>query len=460
MEKNAKPEILYVDNHLLVVVKPPMLPVQADASGDEDLLSLLKAYIKEKYDKPGAVYLGLVHRLDRPVGGVMVFARTSKAAGRLCAQFQGRGVEKRYAALVTGTPRPHAMLSDFILRGEDNGSRLCSSDTPGAKSARLHYQRIGEAQGLSLLDIELGTGRHHQIRAQLSGHGLPIWGDQRYNPEARPGQPIALFAYALSFDHPTKGERMRFTALPEVSAFAPFAPALRLLAEGIGLVYEDENLLVLNKPAGLETTSASTENPDTMETRLARVYPQVYPVHRLDVNTTGLILFAKTAIARDSLEQAIRARQIRKFYRCTVKGRPEPPEALLHAWCTKAEARVLVLDAPLSGAQEMRTAYQVLKNEGDASELMVELLTGRTHQIRAHLAHIGHPILGDDRYGDRDWNREKKASLPRLCAVQLILDFPSGSPLAYLQGKSFSITPPWEPYEDSVPTRAATPTIC
>ena len=173
--------VLYEDNHLLVVEKPVNIPVQADASGDVDLLTLAKAYIKEKYAKPGEVYLGLVHRLDRPVGGVLVFARTSKAAARLSAAFSGhRGVTKRYCALVSGTPRAEEKLEGCILRDERTGdARLVPSGTPGAKPAALSYRLAGQQNGLSLLDIDLFTGRHHQIRVQLAGNNTPIWGDQR-----------------------------------------------------------------------------------------------------------------------------------------------------------------------------------------------------------------------------------------------------------------------------------------
>lgn len=153
--------VLYEDNHLLVVEKPPNLPVQADSSGDADLLTRAKAYIGKKYNKPGAVYLGLVHRLDRPVGGVLVLARTSKAAARLCAAFAGhRGVAKRYCALVCGAPRAEAKLEGWIARDEATGdARLTAPHAPGAKPASLSYRLVAQAGDLSLLDINLYTGR-------------------------------------------------------------------------------------------------------------------------------------------------------------------------------------------------------------------------------------------------------------------------------------------------------------
>ena len=173
--------ILYEDNHLLVVEKPVNLPVQADSSGDEDLLTLLKAYLRARYDKPGEAYLGLVHRLDRPVGGVMAFAKTSKAAARLTAQFHSHEAKKRYAAIVAGHPKPQESLTDWLYKDEATfSSRVVPAGTPGAKEARLRYALIGQAQETALLDIELDTGRPHQIRVQLIHAGYPVYGDQRY----------------------------------------------------------------------------------------------------------------------------------------------------------------------------------------------------------------------------------------------------------------------------------------
>ena len=194
-------KILYEDNHIIVVVKPVNVPVQADETGDPDLLSAVKAYIKEKYNKPGEVYCGLVHRLDRPVGGVMVFARTSKAASRLMPQFAEKnrsGAKKRYMAVTCGTAPEKGELHDQILRIEaDHSSIVVPEGTEGAKAASLCFETASMKKGLSLLDIELHTGRHHQIRVQLSHAGYPIWGDQRYNENAVVGQQIALFAYSL-----------------------------------------------------------------------------------------------------------------------------------------------------------------------------------------------------------------------------------------------------------------------
>lgn len=203
--------ILFEDNHLLVVEKPRNLPVQKDASGDIDFQTMLKGYLKEKYNKPGNVYLGIVHRLDRPVGGVMVFAKTSKAAARLTLQFKNGETIKKYYAVVHGLPAVSATLEDHLLKGDKNFSRVVNEKTTGAKYAQLHYNLLEQNDELSLLDIKLDTGRAHQIRIQLSSRQMPIWGDMRYGRMER-GH-IALFAYSLSIVHPISKEPMHF-ALP------------------------------------------------------------------------------------------------------------------------------------------------------------------------------------------------------------------------------------------------------
>ena len=206
--------VVYEDNHLLVVVKPPNMPTQADASGDPDLHSTMKAYIAEKYQKPGAVYLGLVHRLDRPVGGLVVLARTSKAADRLSAQVREKTLARQYVAAVQGSAPAQRELTDWLLKDErTNTVRAVAPGTPGAKDAMLRYACCGGAGGLSLLRVKLYTGRSHQIRVQLSHSGLPIWGDARYGG-GRPGEQIALWGAHLGLVHPTKKEEMHFDALP------------------------------------------------------------------------------------------------------------------------------------------------------------------------------------------------------------------------------------------------------
>ena len=210
--------ILYEDNHLLVVEKPVNVPVQADVTGDDDLLSMCRRYIKAAYNKPGEAFLALVHRLDRPVGGVMVFARTSKAAARLTAQFKGRTAKKRYAAVVVGCPPAEKRLVDFLLKDErTHSSAVVPEGTDGAKRAELCYRKLAACGDRALLDIELFTGRPHQIRVQLSHAGLPIWGDARYGG-GKPGEQIALWGAHLGLIHPTKKEEMRFDALPPMDA--------------------------------------------------------------------------------------------------------------------------------------------------------------------------------------------------------------------------------------------------
>ena len=318
------PHILYEDNHLLVVEKHPNIPVQADSSGDEDLLSILKAYIKQKYNKPGDVYLGLCHRLDRPVGGVMVFARTSKAAERLTAQFASRQAHKRYAAVAEGNPPAEAELDDSIRETDSvRRAEVLFAPAPDAKPARLSFQTLGRAEGYALLDIDLRTGRKHQIRAQLAAHGWPIRYDQRYNPRPAPGQ-IALWAYALSFEHPTKKERMEFVSLPQGEAFRPFAAqitALQLYAY-CAAVYADDNLLVVAKRAGVETAAADA-GEESLEARLTPCFGRVFPVHRLDANTEGLLLFARNEEAERALLISLKEGRVEKYYHALVAGRME-----------------------------------------------------------------------------------------------------------------------------------------
>ncbi len=206
--------ILYLDNHLLGVVKPCNMPVQADDSRDLDLLTALKGYIGEKFQKPGAVYLGLVHRLDRPVGGVMVFARTSKAAERLSRDFAGHDLEKRYLAVLQGEMTGARELDDYLVKDGKTGMvRVCSPEEPGAKRARLITTPIAARNGTTLVDVALLTGRAHQIRVQHRQAGFPLWGDARYG-DGRPGQQIALWAYRLTVTHPTLKTPVALCALP------------------------------------------------------------------------------------------------------------------------------------------------------------------------------------------------------------------------------------------------------
>jgi 23S rRNA pseudouridine1911/1915/1917 synthase len=205
--------VLYLDNHLLAVEKPPNMPTQADESRDIDLLSACKRYVAEKFQKPGEAYLGLVHRLDRPAGGAMVFARTSKAASRLSAAFSGHDIEKIYLAVVRGEIGAPGALRDFLVKGGDGMVRVADENAPGAKEARLSYRPLACKDGLTLAQVSLETGRSHQIRVQFSNAGFPLWGDSRYGGGA-PSQQLALWSHRLAVPHPTRPERLTFTSDP------------------------------------------------------------------------------------------------------------------------------------------------------------------------------------------------------------------------------------------------------
>lgn len=187
--------ILYEDNHLLLVQKPVNVPVQGDHTGDDDLLSMLKRDLKVRYQKPGNVYLGLVHRLDRPVGGVMVFAKTSKAASRLSDAVRQRAIKRGYLAVVRGAPpQEQGVLEHYLVKdSRENKVYAVPPQHKNAKKAVLQYKTIARRKNLSLLYVELHTGRPHQIRVQLSSVGCPLYGDQKYGQGLnRPGQQIAL----------------------------------------------------------------------------------------------------------------------------------------------------------------------------------------------------------------------------------------------------------------------------
>lgn len=216
MNENLK--VIYEDNHILVVEKPPNIPSQSDKTNDIDMLTICKKYIKEKYNKPGNVYLGLVHRLDRPVGGIMIFAKTSKAASRLSNQVREKIFKKKYLAVVDGKPENKTgILEDYLYKDERNNiSKVVNKDKKNAKYAKLEYELIvyDEVKNLSLLSINLYTGRHHQIRVQLSNFGHSIFGDQKYGTRGK-GKQIALWAYELEIEHPITKEKMTYKDLPE-----------------------------------------------------------------------------------------------------------------------------------------------------------------------------------------------------------------------------------------------------
>ena len=216
-------KILYEDNHIIVVVKEPGIPTQEDKTGDKDMLTIVKEYIKVKYNKPGNVYLGLVHRLDRMVGGVMVFAKTSKAASRISEYIRQKNVKKRYLAVVNGTlpvSDQKVELRNYLVKNERlNMSRVVDSTTKGSKEAVLEYKVLKNftynGKDYSLVDIDLHTGRHHQIRLQFAHIGHPLYGDIKYGQKVnKVGQNLALFSYYLSFFHPTKDEYLEFEFKP------------------------------------------------------------------------------------------------------------------------------------------------------------------------------------------------------------------------------------------------------
>ena len=209
MEKLPKINIIYEDNHLLVVEKPINIPVCEDESKNLDLLSILKQYIKEKYNKPGNVYLGLVHRLDRPVGGIMVFAKTSKAASRLSNQVREKKLAKTYYAVVENPLKQKDTLKDYLIKNEKTNTSKTTTKDKG-KEAILNYETIKTKDNLNLIKINLITGRSHQIRVQFSSRNNPLYGDQKYNKNAIPNTNIALFAKILEFEHPTTKEKLFF----------------------------------------------------------------------------------------------------------------------------------------------------------------------------------------------------------------------------------------------------------
>ena len=201
--------ILHEDNHVIVVLKPQNVPCCPDESADDNLLDCVKRYIKKKYDKAGNAFVGLVHRLDRPTGGVMVFAKTSKAASRLSEQMKNGGFEKRYLAVLCGCPsKKKATLENYLRKNSVNNTvYVCTQTEEGAKFASLDYEIKNESSGLSLAEINLHTGRFSSINC-------PVYGDMRYGGEKAVKGRLALWAFSLRFTHPVTGEKLRFMAEP------------------------------------------------------------------------------------------------------------------------------------------------------------------------------------------------------------------------------------------------------
>ena len=212
-------EVVYEDNHIIIVNKQSGEIVQGDKTGDRPLSDIVKDYIKEKYQKPGAVFLGVVHRLDRPVSGLVVFARTSKALTRLNKMFAEGEVHKTYWALVKNAPQEtEATLTHWLVRNEkQNKSYAYATEKPNAKKAILKYRLIGKSDNYSLLEVQLMTGRHHQIRCQLAAMGCPIKGDLKYGaPRSNHDGSISLLSRRIEFIHPVSKERITAEApLPD-----------------------------------------------------------------------------------------------------------------------------------------------------------------------------------------------------------------------------------------------------
>lgn len=209
--------IAYEDNHIIVVVKPQNIPSQEDETKDVDMLNVVKEYIKVKYEKKGEAYVGLVHRLDRPTGGLMVFAKTSKAAARLTESIQSGDMEKKYLCITCGVPvNKKATLVNYLRKNADkNIVEVVHMSTKDAKKAELDYEVLDSLQDYGLVKISLNTGRSHQIRVQLSNIGYPLYGDKKYGGRKETlKNNLALWATELSFTHPTLKQRMKFIAYP------------------------------------------------------------------------------------------------------------------------------------------------------------------------------------------------------------------------------------------------------
>lgn len=244
--------ILHEDNSVLVVVKPQNIPSQADKSGDLDLLTLLKQYVKEKYNKPGEVYLGLVHRLDRPTGGVMVFARNSKSAERLSKQIVDGDMVKQYLTTVVGRPTDSkGTLVNYLKKNAlTNNVYVATFGDHNAKRAELSYETLQSDEQTSLIKVQLGTGRSHQIRVQFAAIGCPVYGDVRYGGDTvcKRGTNLALWAYRLEFNHPVSKERMVFVAYPpETDPWTRFDVAKHIEVFADGSYDDDDGIPLITK---------------------------------------------------------------------------------------------------------------------------------------------------------------------------------------------------------------------
>lgn len=221
--------VLYEDNHIIIVNKAPSEIVQADKTGDKPLSEVVKEYLKVKYNKPGNVFCGVTHRLDRPTSGVVVFAKTGKALSRLNEMFKNNEIDKTYWAIVKKLPeKTEATLTHYLIKNErTNKSTAYDVEKPNTKKSVLHYKLIGQSQNYNLLEVDLETGRHHQIRCQLSKIGSPVKGDLKYGAErSNPDGSISLHARKISFIHPVSKEKI------EVVAPTPDDVLWKALSEG------------------------------------------------------------------------------------------------------------------------------------------------------------------------------------------------------------------------------------
>ena len=211
--------ILYEDNHIIVVIKPRDILSQSDITENQDMLTILKDYIKTKYNKPGNVYLGLVHRLDKPTSGIMVFARTSKAAKRLQESIKDKSFKKTYLAVCHGKTPKEGTFIDYL---EKQGTKSIISTKDKGKYAELSFKRLDylEQEDLSLLEINLKTGRNHQIRLQFASRNYPLYGDNKYGIDTN--KPLGLFSYKLEFPHPTTKSILSFKSIPTYTPFKKF----------------------------------------------------------------------------------------------------------------------------------------------------------------------------------------------------------------------------------------------
>ena len=223
--------IIFEDNHLLVINKDAGVLVQGDKTGDTPLSDLAKAYVKEKYQKPGEVFMGVIHRIDRPVSGLVLMARTSKALERMNEQFKNREIEKKYLAVVRNRPQANAgnLVHWLIKNPETNVTKAYEKEVPNSMRSELNYKLIGELDGFYLLEVNPITGRPHQIRVQLASMSCPIVGDNKYGyPRGNKDKSICLHAHSVKFMHPVKKEEMQlFAALPQDNFWQKFLPLIK-----------------------------------------------------------------------------------------------------------------------------------------------------------------------------------------------------------------------------------------